>query len=101
MRFAITYMATNGKLPTKAGGDTASSSILTDMQDLRTALECVDIVGHYGLARSYEAKLKVTRQSVEKIENGVYQMIVRGKERPKGWRPDADVKVEGDAVESY
>ena len=104
MRFAITSMATNGKLPTRPGVDSSTSSILTDMQDLRAMFEFVDVAGHYGLARQYESKLKTARQSVEKVENGVYQMIVRGKERPKGWRPDTsvmDVKAEGDVVESY
>jgi predicted translin family RNA/ssDNA-binding protein len=86
MRFAVTYMATNGKLPSKEGQDPSSkSSVLTDMQDLRTALEGIDP----GNTSLYEMKLKTTRQSVEKVENGVYQMIVRGKERPKGWKPDA------------
>ena len=105
MRFAITYIATNGRLPTKSGqADTSTSSILTDMQDLRAALEGVNPGKVYPLAKDFESKLKVTRQSVEKVENGVYQMIVRGKERPKGWRPDTsagDSRGEGEAVESY
>jgi hypothetical protein len=105
MRFAITYMATNGKLPTKPGQDDASkSSILTDMQDLRAAFEGVNPGKVYPLAKEFESKLKTTRQSVEKVENGVYQMIVRGSERPRGWRPDtsvADTRGEGEAVESY
>ena len=104
MRFAITYMATNGKLPMKSDGGSSDSTILSDMQDLRATFECVDIAGHRGLAREYESKLRTTRQSVEKIENGVYQMIVRGKERPKGWRPDtslSDARGEGEPVESY
>jgi predicted translin family RNA/ssDNA-binding protein len=103
MRFAITYMATNGKLPSSPANDT-SSSILTDLQLLRSELEKIEIPnGRGGLAKDFEQKLKVTRQSVEKVENGVYQMIVRGKERPKGWRPDAPMETrgEGDAVESY
>ena len=105
MRFAITYMATNGKLPTKFGQEGLSeSSILTDMQDLRAAFEGVNPGKMYPLAKEFDSKLKTTRQSVEKIENGVYQMIVRGKEKPKGWRPDislADTRGEGDAVETY
>ncbi|KAJ9605070.1 hypothetical protein H2200_010460 [Cladophialophora chaetospira] len=105
MRFAITYMATNGKLPTKPGEESLSkSSILTDMQDLRAAFEGVNPGKVYPLAKEFESKLRTTRQSVEKVENGVYQMIVRGKERPKGWRPDtsvADTRGEGEAVESY
>jgi predicted translin family RNA/ssDNA-binding protein len=106
MRFAITYMATNGRLPSSPSlpDNSTSSSILTDMQTLRSELEKIGISnGRGGLAKDFEQKLKVTRQSVEKVENGVYQMIVRGKERPKGWRPDAVVERggEGDAVETY
>jgi len=100
MRFAITYMATNGKLPgTKGGG----ASILTDMQLLRTELENIDPGGSYGLSKEFGQKLKTTRTSTEKVENGVYSMIVRGKERPKGWRPDTSISDgprESDALEA-
>ncbi|OAP62162.1 hypothetical protein AYL99_04365 [Fonsecaea erecta] len=90
MRFAITYMATNGHLPGISRGAESShkSSILTDMQDLRTGLEALDASQLRGLSKHFDDKLKVTKTSVEKVENSVYQMIVRGKERPKGWKPD-------------
>jgi len=104
MRFAITYMATNGKLPGAANDGASDQSILSDMQTMRSQLELVDPSGSYGLSRDFEQKLKTTRSSVEKVENGVYSMIVRGKERPKGWRPDvslADGPREGDQIESY
>lgn len=104
MRFAITYMATHGKLPAKPGADLSQSSILADMQDLRNALEGIDPGKNYHLAKEFDSKLKTTRNSVEKVENSVYQMIVRGRERPKGWRPDitsTDTRGDGDAVESY
>jgi predicted translin family RNA/ssDNA-binding protein len=105
MRFAITYMATNGKLPSKLGQeDTSKSSILADLQDLRAAFEGINPGKMYPLAKEFESKLKTTRQSVEKVENGVYQMIVRGKERPKGWRPETslpDTRGEGEAIESF
>lgn len=102
MRFAITYMATNGKLPGSEAGSKAT--ILTDMQLLRSELEALDAGGSYALSRDFSQKLKTTRASIEKVENGVYSMIVRGKERPKGWRPDvslADAPREADQVESY
>ncbi|KIW30132.1 hypothetical protein, variant [Cladophialophora immunda] len=90
MRFAITSMATNGQLPGLSRGAESSqkSSILTDMQDLRAGFEALDAVKIHSLAKAFDGKLKTTRESVEKVENGVYQMIVRGKERPKGWKPD-------------
>jgi len=101
MRFAITYMATNGVLPVSVS---SKSSILTDMQSLRSELERLDASGSYGLSKEFFQKLKTTRSSIEKVENGVYSMIVRGKERPKGWRPDtslAEAPREGEQVESY
>ena len=91
MRFAITYLAMNGSLPVSssdAEDKTKCTNILTDLQSIRAQLETLDICGSYILARDYGKKLETTRTSVEKVENGVYSMIVRGKERPKGWRPD-------------
>ena len=93
MRFAVTYLATNGSLPNEEEGQQheagGRASILTDMQLLRSHLQTIDPSSSYGLARDFESKLKTTRASVEKVEYAVYSMLVRGKERPKGWRPDA------------
>ncbi|RVX72199.1 hypothetical protein B0A52_04403 [Exophiala mesophila] len=106
MRFAITYMATNGKLPgsTQDSESSSKSSILTDMQALRNTLELMDPSGTYPLSKEFYKKLSVTRTSVEKVENGVYSMIVRGQERPKGWRPDTNFSEgmrESDQIEGY
>jgi len=39
---------------------------------------------------------------VEKVENAVYGMIIRGRERPKGWVPDIGSEERGrEPVESY
>lgn len=95
MKIAITYMATNGKLPGRVGG----ASVLTDMQVMRTYLQLID-AGHGPFAKEYEGKLRVTRQSVEKVENSVYSMTVRGKERPKGWKPEFDMR-QNEEIESY
>lgn len=98
MKIAITYMATNGRLPGKDGG----SSVLTDMQIMRTQLELMDAGGSYALGRDFESKLKTTRASVEKVENSVYSFTVRGKERPPGWKPDVDSGPrQGEEIESY
>ncbi len=88
MRYAITQMATNGELPAsrRAGG----ANILTGLQDLRTHLEALDVNNSYGLNKNIEQKMSTTRTSVEKVENAVYSMTVRGKERPKGWNPGID-----------
>jgi len=104
MRFAISYMAMNGQLPGTTAEGREKSSILTDMQALRSELEGLDAIGSYSLSKDFWQKLKTTRTSIEKVENGVYSMIVRGKERPKGWRPDtsaADAPREAEQVESY
>lgn len=95
MRWGITYMATNGKVP-------GEGRVLADMQAMRGYLEGMDVKGSREL-KDFDNKLRVTRQSVEKVENGVYSMLVRGKERPKGWRPDADGggRREADEVGGY
>jgi predicted translin family RNA/ssDNA-binding protein len=108
MRFAITYLATNGSLPESSNTTDSSSgekaNILTDLQQLRANLEGIDARASFALARDFESKLKTTRASVEKVEYGVYNMLVRGKERPKGWRPDAsitDAIKDADNVDAY
>jgi predicted translin family RNA/ssDNA-binding protein len=88
MRYAITQMATNGELP--ASKTEKKGNILTTLQDLRAKLEAIDMSGSYGLTRNIEQKMTTTRASVEKVENAVYSMTVRGKERPKGWNPGVD-----------
>lgn len=101
MRFAITYLATNGSLPESETGN-LKSNILSDMQDMRSYLENVDANSSFVLGREFGKKLQVTKESVEKVEYGVYQMLVRGNERPKGWRPDATEGLrEKDEVEAY
>ena len=62
-------------------------------------MEALDVHGNYVLGKDFEGKLKVTRQSVEKVENGVYGVIVRGRERPPGWMPDVSERRE--EQESY
>lgn len=96
MRYAITQMATNGELPAPKSSDRAS--ILTTLQDLRTNLEALDVSGSSGLAKNIEQKKSTTRASVEKVETAVYSMMVRGKERPKGWNPGLDAPREVEEV---
>ena len=98
MRFAVTYMATNQALPGIVEG---RSNILSDMQDIRSQLELMNVSGSYNLSKEFDKKLSVTKASVEKVEKGVYSMLVRGSERPVGWRLDMEGPREGDQVESY
>ncbi|KAK5007817.1 hypothetical protein LTR28_004797 [Elasticomyces elasticus] len=103
MRFAITSMATNGKLPGADAGSGAAKSdvmdvdgvvknlsernVLTDMRQLRTSLESLDIAQHSPFGRDVEKKMEVMRTCVGKVENALYGLVIRGRERPKGWMP--------------
>lgn len=95
MKYAITAMATNGALPTISPAEDQVSEdapattrdILTDMRELRSALEALD-AGQGPFARDVEKKMDVMRASVEKVEKALYGLTVRGAERPKGWMPD-------------
>lgn len=46
-------------------------------------LEGMNTRDHLDLEK-FERKLRVTKQSVKKVENSVYSMLIRGKKRPKG-----------------
>lgn len=115
MRFAITAMAMNGALPTPEGAKNEHSSagdggdndamaidsppkrtILTDLRQLRSALESLNTSGTGPFGKEADKKADVMRQSVEKVERALYGLTVRGAERPKGWMPDLS---EGRAVE--
>lgn len=92
MRYAITRMATSGELP--ASKSAGGVNILTMLQELRTNLEALDVSASYALAKNFEQKMGTTRASVEKVENAVYSMTVRGKERPEGWNPGLEAPIE-------
>ena len=109
MRFGITNMATHGSLPrgVPLAGKSEGRDILSDLRLLRSCFESLDTSfssndGSY-LKRDIAKKLEVTQQSVGKVEKAVYGMIIRGRERPKGWVPDMSEGQERgrEAVESY
>lgn len=103
MRFAITTMATTGTLPgSKAGEDSIGDrDILMDLRELRTKFQALDTTscGGTGLGKDMEKKMEVMKTCVEKVETAVYGMIIRGRERPKGWIPD--LQDDRAPVESY
>ena len=114
MRFAVTSMATTGALPrgspeeSDEGGQ--GRDILTDLRHVRTHFEALDtsssgVPGSFsGLKKDVEKKMEVMKTCVEKVEKAVYEMIVRGRERPKGWMPEGTEERAGvsrEAVESY
>jgi predicted translin family RNA/ssDNA-binding protein len=108
MRFAITSMATSGGIPGhgaaegEAGvGDGRGRDVVTDMRLLRSHLESLNMNGS-SASKDVEKKMDVMKSCVEKVENAAYGMIVRGKERPKGWVPDTREEERGPGmVESY
>ena len=111
MRFAITSMATNGELPGSLplsdDPDISSTTnegrrdMAMDLRSLRAYFEALDTKGS-SLSRDLGKKMEVMQTCVEKVENAVYGMIVRGRERPKGWVPDLrDDERGAEAVESY
>lgn len=98
MRFAITTMATTGSLP---GSGNGNRDILVDLRSLRTCFQALDTTscGGTGLGKDVEKKMEVMKTCVEKVETAVYGLIIRGRERPKGWVPD--LGEERGTVESY
>lgn len=103
MRFAITAMATNGSLPgsEKSEDSAEERDILVDLRSLRRSFQALDTAscGDTGLGRDVEKKMEVMNTCVEKVETAVCGMIIRGRERPRGWVPDlADDR---GPVESY
>lgn len=104
MRFAITTMATNGELPRgvpSTEGEGEGRDILTDLRALRTCFEHLNTTAGGGMKRDIEKKMEVMRTCVEKVEAAVYGMIIRERERPKGWVPDLGGEERREAVESY
>lgn len=110
MRFAITNIATSGTLPrgaATAGEESEGRDILMDLRAVRTNFETLDTsVGpndYSYLKKDIQKKVEVMRQSVGKVEYAAYGMIIRGRERPKGWVPDLSEGQERgrEAVESY
>jgi predicted translin family RNA/ssDNA-binding protein len=84
MRFGITMVALGG-----AGDESGSSTrILSDLRRLREEFEALDTSGYGLLGRDVDRKMAVMKTCVEKVENAVYGVIVRGSEKPKGWVPD-------------
>ncbi|PHH58490.1 hypothetical protein CDD80_2234 [Ophiocordyceps camponoti-rufipedis] len=59
-------------------------SVLADLQGWARAFEALP----RGHSRDWVAKLEAMRQSVRKVEDLGYGLVVRGSERPGGWVPD-------------
>lgn len=104
MRFSITTMATDGKLPSVESSGAAAEDkmdvdaqapgshrdVLTDLRALRSELEGLNVGFGSSFARDVDKKMDVMQTSVEKVERALYGLVIRGRERPKGWMPDLD-----------
>ncbi|KAG9237438.1 Translin [Amylocarpus encephaloides] len=108
MRFAITTIATTGSLPSSSPSETdentvGSRDVLQDLRSLRASFQALDTTscGGTGLGKDVEKKMEVMKACVEKVETAVYGLIVRGRERPKGWVPDLLDDRAPVTVESY
>lgn len=102
MRFAVTSMATTGKLPASKAGEGELRDILADLRQLRCKLEELDIssTSRSWLAKEVPNKMNTMKESIQKVETAVCGLTIRGQERPKGWLPDSS-EMKGSAIEMY
>lgn len=99
MRFATVQRAQVIETPSNLAGGTAGAegagggagkgeegkrTILRDIQELGCAFEILPAVP----TKDFRSKMDAMRQSVRKVENLGYGLVVRGSERPSGWVPD-------------
>ncbi|KAL3469366.1 Translin family-domain-containing protein [Aspergillus californicus] len=109
MRFAVTSLSAGSaeapepesisenevrlpKLPAPQAG------VVRDLREIRAEFEGISIPRRGNVFRDWGKKSEVMTSSVEKVERAAYGILVRGSERPKGWKPDLSMGAE---VESY
>ena len=80
---------------------TRRRDVVQDLRQLRSALEGLDLDRSSPLFFDVQKKMDVMQQSVEKVEKALYGLIVRGRERPKGWMPDLKEERGRGEVETY
>ncbi|TGZ76415.1 Translin, partial [Ascodesmis nigricans] len=87
MRWGITMVALRGG---GEGGDEMVGRVLCDLRELRAELEALGTSDGGGrfFGREWEKKVEVMRTCVQKVENAVCGVVVRGSEMPPGWVPD-------------
>ncbi|PYH91225.1 Translin [Aspergillus ellipticus CBS 707.79] len=100
MRFAVTGLSagtSGGDGAEEEGGEGATgkklpqekAGIVVDLRNMRSAFEGLTVTRrHTNMFRDLQKKVDVMQGSVEKVERAAYGILVRGSERPKGWRPD-------------
>ena len=85
----------------EANKTTRRRDVMQDLRQLRAALEGLDIEKSSPLHYGVHKKMDVMQQSVEKVEKALYGLIVRGRERPKGWMPELNDEGRRGEIESY
>ncbi|KAL4962203.1 translin family protein [Aspergillus stella-maris] len=102
MRFAVTSLSA-GSYTTSDEGDNlprlprAQANIVRDLREIRAEFEGISIPRRhdFSIFRDFSKKSEVMRASVEKVERAAYGILVRGSERPKGWKPDLSADMGG------
>ncbi|KAL4869583.1 hypothetical protein BDV12DRAFT_185086 [Aspergillus spectabilis] len=113
MRFAVTSLSAGCHTDTETddkteGGNedgqnlpkllSAQAGVVRDLREIRAEFEGLSIPRRHEnyIFREFGKKAEVMRNSVEKVERAAYGILVRGSERPVGWKPDLSAPVEMD-----
>ncbi|KAL4816075.1 Translin [Aspergillus spinulosporus] len=104
MRFAVTSLSAGSHTEDGENGDglprlpPAQAGVVRDLREIRAEFEGVTIPRRhdYQIMRDWGKKAEIMCSSVEKVERAAYGILVRGSERPKGWKPDLSGPVEMD-----
>jgi hypothetical protein len=98
MRFATTTAALSGGMASAADADgDEPRTIVQDIQEIGSFIEMLPL--RSGHRTTWEKKVEVMRQSIEKVEKLGYGWKVRGSERPAGWVPDLSAGDQADLEE--
>ncbi|KAL4882414.1 Translin family-domain-containing protein [Aspergillus karnatakaensis] len=76
----------------------AQAGVVRDLREIRAEFEGLSIPRRHDnyIFREFGKKAEVMQNSVEKVERAAYGILVRGSERPAGWKPDLSAGVEMD-----
>lgn len=77
------------------------SQILQDMRELRVLFEGMAVPKGSPLKKQFGSKLEVMCNSVSKVENAAFEVLVRGSELPSGWAPDTSGRDATVGIEGY
>ena len=82
MRRAISNISTRP-------GHAIAMDICTSLRQIQASFQQIYIpYSMFGFPKDLASKIEVMKQSVTKVENACYNVVVRGSERPDGWVMD-------------